>query len=164
VRAIPALGAPLAGLVLISPAASFTANAASFERNGNKDILTRGTCDYWTQQLHSEGPYWSELAKGGYWGEAVEAPASWWKGVGDVVGRCLITAGSEEVILDDILRFAETMVALKVEKWEVERVLGAGEIHDAPLMDFVYEGKAVGETTQRVKTFMAECWGAGIHE
>jgi hypothetical protein len=64
----------------------------------------------------------------------------------------------EEVILDDILRFGEAMLALKDETWTVEQILGRGKVHDRSLLDFVHEGKVVGESTQRVKTFIMECW------
>jgi hypothetical protein len=48
---------------------------------------------------------------------------------------------------------------LKDETWTVEQILGRGKVHDGSLLDFVHEGKVVGESTQRVKTFIMVCWG-----
>lgn len=78
----------------------------------------------------------AEVGRGEYWGDTKGSGEAWWRGVAALVRRVLVTAGEDEVLVDDVKRLVRVFEGLE-ESWIVESLVVKGEVHDAPLMDFV---------------------------
>ncbi|KAI5809428.1 Alpha/Beta hydrolase protein [Pyronema omphalodes] len=153
------LDSPLAGLALISPATCISSTkASSFQKYGSIDVLDSAICQHWLSQMTDSLEFSADMASGNYWGEAAPAPESWWKGIGSVAKKILITAGEEEVLIDDIRVFIKTMEGVfekEVGSFQLETLIAKGEVHDAPLMDFIINFKR-SETTRKTAEFIVE--------
>lgn len=66
--------------------------------------------------------------------EPANAPDSWFSGLDSLVDRILITAGGEEILVDDITRFSQTLAQTKSNLTFVVQEEG---IHDGPLIDYL---------------------------
>ncbi|XP_006463273.1 hypothetical protein AGABI2DRAFT_186905 [Agaricus bisporus var. bisporus H97] len=99
---VPALSlaAPLKGAYLMSPWVDLSDIHGTFKSGDPTDILTTGTLRYWGTEILRPVP--KEYL--GYV-EANSAGDDWWKGVDALVDRVLITAGREECLKDEIIRF-----------------------------------------------------------
>ncbi|KAF7763495.1 hypothetical protein Agabi119p4_8032 [Agaricus bisporus var. burnettii] len=94
------LAAPLKGAYLMSPWVDLSDIHGTFKSGDPTDILTTGTLRYWGTEILRPVP--KEYL--GYV-EANSAGDDWWKGVDALVDRVLITAGREECLKDEIIRF-----------------------------------------------------------
>ncbi len=92
---------PFGGMLLISPWVEYNADAPSFTRNNARDIIP----------LHSWQMF-ADIVREGIVPELHHhlepgiAPRGWWKGLGRIFPRVLITAGEYEGIVDPIQRTA----------------------------------------------------------
>ncbi|KAF8248380.1 alpha/beta-hydrolase [Wilcoxina mikolae CBS 423.85] len=158
------LTTPLAGVALISPPTLISnASADSFIRHKDIDILAADTCQHWTALMTENTPFSDELEAGKYWGEPAPAPESWWSGLGNVTRKMLVTAGEEEVLVDDTKVFMKKMEGVQKTEEEgfwFESVIAKGEVHDAPLMDFVINAKK-SETTVKSAEFVVKAFDDG---
>jgi len=156
------LATPLAGVAIISPPARIShANAESFTRFKDIDILAASTCQHWTALLTEHTSFGAELEAGNYWGEAAPAPESWWIGIGNVTRKMLVTAGEEEVLVDDIRVFVNKMEGVQETErnsFRFESLIAKGEVHDTALIDFFINGKK-SETTTKSIEFMIAAFG-----
>lgn len=66
--------------------------------------------------------------------EPANAPDSWFNGLDSLVDRILITAGGDEIFVDDITRFSQTLTQTKSNLTFVIQEEG---IHDGPLIDYL---------------------------
>lgn len=104
--------------------------------------------------------YYDDVAAGKYWGEPAAAPPEWWAGLERVVNKIMITCGEKEVFCDDVVGFMERLEGVEAVRkgWcRMEKVVGSGEVHDEPLMDFGLvkdEGGRLKESTRRVTEFL----------
>lgn len=93
------------------------------------------------------------------------APAGWWKGL--MVDKVLIVAGKDEILVDDIVAFAETLekgMALGVENREAvegvkaeEKVtlfVAEGECHDQTNLDVQFGYKEPGEQAKFIRRWI----------
>jgi acetyl esterase/lipase len=123
---------PFGGMLLISPWLEYNADAPSFARNSMRDVIPlRG----WQLCADTVRPgivpaLHDHLEPG-------IAPDGWWKGLGRVFPRVLITAGEYECIVDSIQRTG-AVVAEEVKDTKV--FVLPGGVHD----DFI-EAFASGE-------------------
>ncbi|KAF8489444.1 alpha/beta-hydrolase [Russula emetica] len=123
---------PFGGMLLISPWAEYNADAPSFARNNARDVMPQNSwrifADFVRQgivpALHNH------LEPG-------IAPLGWWKGLGQVFPRVLITAGEHEGIVDPIQRIG-AVIAEEVKDTTV--FVLPGGVHE----DFI-EAFASGE-------------------
>lgn len=113
----------LAGVFLISPWVTFDQNSEAFRRNVKKDGLNASALRIWSNNLMGKS------ARDNY-NHPKDAPAEWWKGLkADHVG---IVAGADEILVDDIREWVET---IKVNNPDVEYLEAAGEAHDNMIAD-----------------------------
>lgn len=86
----------------------------------------------------------------------MEAPKSWWEGLGKVVRRVEFTAGDCETFRDGVVRFAEKLNRVaEMDGFGVGIYVAPREIHDAPLDDFLHV-RGVGVTSQRIREWVQE--------
>jgi acetyl esterase/lipase len=90
---------PFGGMLLISPWVEYNVDAPSFSRNDTRDILPLNAWRV-TGNIVRQGivPALHNHLEPGI------APGGWWKGLGGVFSRVLITAGEHEGIVDPIQR------------------------------------------------------------
>jgi acetyl esterase/lipase len=90
---------PFGGMLLISPWVEFNADAPSFSRNSARDFLPPRVWQV-SGDIVREGivPALHNHLEPGI------APDGWWKGLGQVFPRMLITAGEYEAMVDPIQR------------------------------------------------------------
>lgn len=91
---------PLLGAALISPWGGFDTSASSYSRNALKDSIDASVLQKWA------GYFMGRAEVDGY-NQPFCAPSKWWNELNDVVQSVLITAGTNEVLVDDIKAFAD---------------------------------------------------------
>ncbi|KAL8964555.1 MAG: hypothetical protein Q9197_006881, partial [Variospora fuerteventurae] len=97
-----ALREPLLGAALISPWGVFSTSAPSFTRNEEHDSVNGAILRKWST-------YFTGGAPADNYNQPFLAPGSWWSQLNGVVQELLITAGTDEVLLDGIAEFAKTI-------------------------------------------------------
>ncbi|KAE8331415.1 alpha/beta-hydrolase [Aspergillus sergii] len=127
------LSSNLAGLVLLSPWVTFTTTSHSIRKNQYRDILAAPVLNNWSAIFKGTAQRDSYL-------EPLSAPADWWRSL--PVGKVQIIAGTDEVFVDDIEKFAE-----QLERMHPETVLNVvpDEAHDHAVMEFVFNEKRSGQ-------------------
>ncbi|KAL8787387.1 MAG: hypothetical protein Q9213_002270 [Squamulea squamosa] len=88
------------GAALISPWGSFDTSAPSFERNGYNDSVNAPILQKWSA-------YFMNGAEADDYNQPFHTSDFWWKGLDGVVQQMLITAGTDEVLLDVVAAFAK---------------------------------------------------------
>lgn len=96
------LAGQLSGLALISPWVTPSTESASFERNAGRDVVNRQVLSHWAQ-------YALGGAEPDEYNAPVTAKSSWWSGIQKVVKEIIVTAGTSEVLFDDIESFVHTL-------------------------------------------------------
>nr|GAT58282.1 alpha/beta hydrolase fold protein [Mycena chlorophos] len=127
------LPSPIRGALLISPWVSLTASSPSNFANDGKDYLPRLTTLVMGTLTLAHVP-----ADQRVFAEAVRAPADWFSGAKRVFERVLITAGSAELLWDDIMAFAE---AFKKQHRRAELVVQPNGLHEDMFLDFMVGAK-----------------------
>ena len=94
------LSAPLKGMVLISPWASFDVSLKSYSVNKYKDLVDSSSVQAWSDA------YVASAALDAY-NAPDKAPVGWWKGM--KVCNVLITGGADERMIDAIRDVGETI-------------------------------------------------------
>lgn len=102
------LAEPLAGAFLVSPWLSGRTDWPSFARNGGIDMLSAETLRSGPENV---GSYEAELRDGKGWAMPMDLddPAAWFAGLDKVVREVYVTAGEQEVFLDQAVGFAEAV-------------------------------------------------------
>jgi acetyl esterase/lipase len=93
---------PLKGAVLVSPWVDFNPVAASYRRNEKKDFVNRDILAKW-------GRYYMGTAPVDAYNQPGTADEKWWQGIDRKVRDVLMTAGGNEVMVDDARTFSETL-------------------------------------------------------
>lgn len=160
--AVPALtprSTPFATAICISPAVSHAFDPdeyPSMRTNATRDMITVKMLRKWCQLEFAGTSYHEEVENGEYWGTFLEAPRSWWGGLGRVVRRVEFTAGKCETFCDGVVRFAEKLNRVaEMDGFGVGMCVAPREIHDAPMDDFL-NARGAGETSQRVREWVQE--------
>ncbi len=101
---IPALTVPepFLGAALVSPWGEFSTSAPSFTRNEENDSINGAILRRWAT-------YFMDGAPADNYNQPFLAPGDWWKGLNGVIQALLITAGTDEVLLDGIAEFVTTI-------------------------------------------------------
>lgn len=119
-------GAKLRAAVLVSPWVRLTYNAPSYTVNAKRDFLTKAAMEDFTRQWV---PDRSEK-----WADPFSAAKALRQRM--PVEAMLLTVGSWEVFLDDVLDISKLLKAVEVGSGDpVELVLSPEEVHDQPVMD-----------------------------
>ncbi|KAK3997874.1 Alpha/Beta hydrolase protein [Cladorrhinum sp. PSN332] len=153
-----ALEGPLAGAFLVSPWVSARTDWPSFKRNGGIDMLSKATMESGVRRL-IEGveSYSLEVKDGKAWCFPADfendIAEGWFKGLEGVVKHVYVTAGEEEVFLDQSVRIAE-VVRNANPKLDVRLEVTKGEAHDWILMEG--EKKADGDATKRMRSWVKD--------
>jgi acetyl esterase/lipase len=136
---------PIAAAILISPYLSFHRPAvpcpASYTENAEIDFVSR-TADLRFQALYAP-------KTGDVYAEPGLGDATFWRGIGDKVGRVYVVAGQWELIRDDIVAFGATLK--RVDGGVVLEVADKA-VHTEVAIDFgtYYEG---GEMLRLIRGF-----------
>lgn len=93
---------PLLGAALISPWGDFSTSAPSYTRNEENDSVNGVILRKWST-------YFLGGAPADNYNQPFLAPGSWWNQLDGVVQELLITAGTDEVLLDGIAVFAKAI-------------------------------------------------------
>jgi len=122
-------GDALKGALLISPWVDFSHTAPSFARNKGKDCIDVRTLDRWARNYLGGAP-------ADPYNQPLTAPRGWWSELGAWVTDVLVVAGSDEIMVDDVVRLVEVLR----RDWSggrgaVEAVVVEGEAHDVVLID-----------------------------
>ncbi|KAF8968822.1 Alpha/Beta hydrolase protein [Flammula alnicola] len=141
------LDTPLGGAYMMSPWTRLLDPEDKYLQttNGQGDYLSASCLKYWGNKVlegvpHSATPYL----------EANEAPKNWLEGLDKCLKRILITAGSVEVLRDEILKYAIT-----VEKHlkDTTIIVQDNGVHDDPLVDFML-GDTQGQLTPLILNWL----------
>ncbi|KAL8906377.1 MAG: hypothetical protein Q9207_002089 [Kuettlingeria erythrocarpa] len=93
---------PLLGAALISPWGDFSTSAPSFTRNEENDSVSGAVLRKWSKYFMNDAPPDN-------YNQPFRAPAGWWSRLDGVVQELLVTAGTDEVLLDGIVEFTKTI-------------------------------------------------------
>ncbi|KAK4176853.1 Alpha/Beta hydrolase protein [Triangularia setosa] len=147
---------PLAGAFLVSPWVSARTDGSSFKKNGGIDMLSTPTIDSACGHLLPK-----DLKEGEEgWSMPVDLPQDkqeeWFAGLDKVVSKVYITAGEQEVFLDQSVQLAEVFKKAN-KKLDVKVELMKSEAHDWILLEG--EKKHDGDATKRMRTWVKGLWG-----
>ncbi|KAI1616525.1 Alpha/Beta hydrolase protein [Exophiala viscosa] len=134
----------LRALVLLSPWVSFDISLHSFERNRNKDYLQAETEKRWSDLYvgsQEPSPY----------NEPARASPSEWKDI--PVQDILVTAGSNEVLLDGIEKWVKD---LQAHNSNVTYKVANAEPHEAPLTWSIFGDHRETETQRNVLDWLKD--------
>ncbi|KAI1413040.1 Alpha/Beta hydrolase protein [Hypoxylon sp. FL1857] len=124
---IPALGDPgrgFKGALLLSPWVTFDQSAEAFDRNKMKDCLSLQGLKSWSRALMGSAP-------DDNYNTPLDAPSDWWQDI--KAGKVLILAGEDELLVDDIMLFAEKLKEHNAQK--VEILVSSGECYNPPISE-----------------------------
>ncbi|KAF8166296.1 Alpha/Beta hydrolase protein [Mycena galopus ATCC 62051] len=139
---------PIRGVCLISPWVSLTADSKSMTEFDGIDFMSKAVVeDVGTQILGG----FSEAD--GAFAQPAKAPDSWFQGVDEVVERVFITAGSAEIMRDDILQLGDR---LKRHHRNVQIGMQDGGVHDDMILDFMTKETKLGALTPKLINWLAE--------
>ncbi|KAJ5239867.1 alpha/beta-hydrolase [Penicillium chermesinum] len=119
------LSASLSGTALLSPWVTFETTSESMKANAHRDALAIPALHKWASLFRGSAPSDPYL-------EPLSAPANWWQPL--LTKKVLITAGADEIFVDDIQKFA---AQLSSASKDVEMHTTTGEPHDYLVMEFL---------------------------
>ncbi|KAF9562375.1 alpha/beta-hydrolase [Agrocybe pediades] len=150
------LVAPIRGIYLLSPWVTMRSTSNSYNSDAPNDLISKRNLDVFADIVLSHigkclGRPTTEHENAMHYLDPLNCPEGWWDGLGTVLDRVLVSAGSEELLRDDIVKFADEVLAKAdssasaTRKAEVTLVVQDGGVHGDPLMDFVMGPKKGGE-------------------
>ena len=92
------LSAPFRSATLLSPWGKFSTEADSYKRNAYTDLLSGDFLSIYAEAFMGDAPVDA-------YNQPFTAENEWWKGLESVVEDMLITAGTQEILVDDIKDF-----------------------------------------------------------
>ncbi|KAL8941267.1 MAG: hypothetical protein Q9211_001889 [Gyalolechia sp. 1 TL-2023] len=119
------LPSPLLGAALISPWGDFSTRAPSFSHNTANDSINGATLRKWAACFMGG-------ARADNYNQPFLAADYWWRGLQEVVHELLITAGTDEVLVDGIEGFVKTVEAAHPS---TRTLFAPREFHDQPFME-----------------------------
>lgn len=147
------LPSPIGGFYAMSPWVSLTGDTGSHSTNDGNDIMSAKTFAYTGRKVLAGVPE-SQLP----YLEPGKTSDSWFAGIDQLIGRILITAGSNECLRDDIMKFAKQLTA---HHGRVMFIMQDNGVHTDPFYDFLIPGeKNICSLTSRILEWLAE----GFHE
>ncbi|KAH8898820.1 alpha/beta-hydrolase [Thozetella sp. PMI_491] len=120
---------PLAGTFTVSPWLSACGNAHSCEENKHVDMLSPEFVRAISHGCFKGYEFDSQVAENRGWGMPLDVPGSWFNGLGAVTRRLYVTAGEQEILRDDAIRFAESVRTNNADV-KVELEVSESEAHD----------------------------------
>jgi acetyl esterase/lipase len=144
------LPAPFKGAYLMSPWVDLSDIFGTLSSGNGTDTLTPDVIKYWGSQVLGPVP-----GKCLDYLEANSAAEDWWKGVDAFVDRVLVSAGQEECLKNEIIRFQSTFDNFHSHvKLEVHN-----GVHNDPMNDF-----AVGEKNGKMTNLIIDWLTVGFQE
>lgn len=139
-RSVPEIKLPegqkLAAALLISPWVEFSTHAPAFKRNAWKDILPIALVDRWSGKFMGGAPRDS-------YNSPLTAPRDWWSGLNGILSKVYVCGGSDEVLIDDIIKFKDILQGeWNGAKGDFQYNYVEGEPHDSILCDRMMGYKA----------------------
>ncbi|KAF5347235.1 hypothetical protein D9756_009924 [Leucocoprinus leucothites] len=144
------LPAPFKGAYLMSPWVDLSDIFGTLSSGDGTDTLSSGLLKYWGSHVLGPVP-----AKHLDYIEANSAAEDWWKGVDAFVDRVLVSAGRDECLKNEIIRFQSTFDNFHAH---VKLELHDG-VHNDPMNDF-----AVGEKNGTMTNLIIDWLTVGFQE
>jgi acetyl esterase/lipase len=142
------LPAPIGGIYLMSPWASFSGATTSHAINAKTDVVAPEVLTFCGRKALEGVPESFHVYL-----EASNAPDVWFKGAEEVVDRILITAGARECMKDDI----EILVRkFCINHSGVDFVVQEDGVHNDPYYDFLVGEKKLSKLTPLIINWLAE--------
>ncbi|KAH8809379.1 Alpha/Beta hydrolase protein [Xylogone sp. PMI_703] len=134
----------LQGSILISPITDFDATTPSTKLNAKKDWIDQSSITTWGTNYvgHGERSVYINPAR---------AAEEWWKDVR--VKQVIVLYGEYELQKDSIETWA---TRFKKYNPETKVILGQGEFHAQPVMDFIRGSKVWSKQTRALETWLTE--------
>ncbi|KAF8968821.1 Alpha/Beta hydrolase protein [Flammula alnicola] len=149
VEAVPTLSldAPLGGVCMMSPWARLLDPEDKYLHTADSqgDCLSASCLKYWGAKV-LEGVPQSAMP----YLEANEAPKDWLEGLDKCVRRVLITAGSVEVLRDEIIKYALTVEG---QLKDTTIIIQDNGVHVDPFIDFML-GESSGQLTHSILNWL----------
>lgn len=139
---------PIGSACLISPWTALVGDTGSYEAHQDLDVVQLGTFRYWGRSYLKEIPESLRL-----YVQANTAPPHWFIGVERHVDRFLVTAGSDEMLRDDILELNDILTRVHPN---VRLGVQAGGLHDDPIFDIAAGIKQLNPTTNLIIDWLVE--------
>lgn len=157
---------PFLGAAMVSPWGDFRTSAPSFLKNDYNDSIDAPTLRKWAA-------YFMNGADADNYNQPFRASDEWWSGLGGVVQSLLITAGTDEVLVDGIAAFAakirvrsvrtRTLHSAKTLTYTVflqtifpttKTLLASQEYHDQPFMEPLDDGQQRSQQGKLLKAWV----------
>ena len=141
------LPAPIRGIYLMSPWLSMCGATGSHITNDGRDVVSAKTFAYCGRKVLAGVPesHYNYL-------EASKSPDGWFEGVAEVVDHVLITAGSNECLMDDIQTFAGKFC---VHHAGAEFIVHEKGVHNDPYYDFLVAERRLSNLTPLIIDWLA---------
>ncbi|KAK0660803.1 Alpha/Beta hydrolase protein [Cercophora samala] len=155
---ITSLARPVAGAFLVSPWVSTNTSTASYKKNNGIDMLSTATIDTACGHLLPKDLTEEDKA----WVMPVDLPQerqeAWFEGLDKVVSHVYITAGEQEVFLDQSVQLADVFKkANNNGRLDVKVEVMKSEAHDWILLEG--ENGHDGDATRRMRGWVKGLWG-----
>ncbi|EXJ78170.1 hypothetical protein A1O3_09331 [Capronia epimyces CBS 606.96] len=152
-----------AALLLMSPWISMCYAAASYGRsaNGERDVLHVSSLERWANLWKGTG---TGPADHDAYTNPYRAPPGWWAGLGTVARRILITAGAQELMVDDICAFGHCLLKHHSDAGAhaaVQIAVAADESHDQAIIDLDFGFPRRGESARCMMDWVQEVFSEG---
>ncbi|KAJ6110006.1 alpha/beta-hydrolase [Penicillium sp. IBT 16267x] len=142
------LKSPFMGLAVFSPWVTFSSQAPSWTRNGQKDLLSAEMCRKWSQDYMGMSPSDAFC-------EPLTAPKEWWKDL--LISEILLIGGSDEVFIDDIKAMGSILDEVVLGK--VTTIVVEGIVHGEPIVSMMLGNEG---SSEQVNAFVS--WFGKIGE
>jgi acetyl esterase/lipase len=159
------LSKPLRGVLAYSPWVDFKTDHDSYDRNAQKDVLTRRCLHVWSAMYTGKSTGNPQEDPGCCLGsDPYVDPASndstWWNGLHRVVGDIFIWVGGDEVFVDGVAAFHKTLR----EGWtqgggvgeRVQYMEPRDEAHIQPIVDWKEEGKVTSDSQIAIEAWLKD--------
>lgn len=103
------LSRPLAGVFLVSPWLSTTSTGSAFDENKYLDMVSSKIVRTSSRLTLRGRSHVAEEREGQGWAMPGEVDVSWYEGLDALISKVYITAGKNEVLRDEVVRFAKTV-------------------------------------------------------
>ncbi|KAG6827221.1 hypothetical protein H0H92_012742 [Tricholoma furcatifolium] len=140
----------LGSLYTMSPWVSLTGDTGSHLENDSLDIVPAKSFGVFGRLMLEDIPSSSSLQ---VYLEASKAPNTWFKGVDELVGRILVTAGGVECLRDDIVQVADRLSA---HHPEVKLIVQKHGVHNDPFFDFFVGTTVLCDLTPKIMSWLRE--------
>lgn len=140
------LNQPLKTVLLMAPWVSFRTDFPSATSNADRDIVSTQNSEMWSSTYMAGEPSTP-------YAEPFSADPDWWKGAEKVVHYVICTAGSDELLLDQITQWVDKYKSVTPAS-HLEYVIGHRECHIAPIVELTLGDSTPTQQGEAFKAFL----------